>query len=321
LIELRMGERDVLRMRFAISPVWEALAAVRAVSRAQVPPSLRPWRDPVAPVDPELLTRLQFHSSYTPDFLTPPPAAGERSIEAEIALVAATPLQVVREEVTRCLHEGDLRDPLLQEMARRPAAARTRIVRELEIAWDAYLKPTWPRLHRVLATDVDHRSRRLVSGGIAALLEDLDPTVEWEDGTLRVRGPVNDRRDLKGEGVVLMPSLFTVSRPLVILDPPYQPTLIYQARGIGTAFTKAVAPAEALVRLLGQGRADLLALLDEPSGTGSLAIVLDRSAGTVSEHLHALRSAGLAEVRRTGKRSRWSRTPLGDALVAGPLTP
>jgi DNA-binding transcriptional ArsR family regulator len=81
-----------------------------------------------------------------------------------------------------------------------------------------------------------------------------------------------------------------------------------------------VAPADALVRLLGRGRADLLALLDEPAGTGGLALALGRSAGTVSEHLHALRAAGLVEVRRTGKASRWQRTALGDGLVAGPLS-
>jgi DNA-binding transcriptional ArsR family regulator len=117
-----------------------------------------------------------------------------------------------------------------------------------------------------------------------------------------------------------MPSFFTTVRPLVILDPPYQPTLFYTARGIATAFTQSVAPAEGLVRLVGQGRADLLAALDEPAGTGSLAVALGRSAGTVSEHLHALRAAGLADVRRTGKSSRWTRTELGDALVAGPLS-
>ncbi|MGB8651662.1 MAG: winged helix-turn-helix domain-containing protein, partial [Mycobacteriales bacterium] len=118
---------------------------------------------------------------------------------------------------------------------------------------------------------------------------------------------------------VLMPSVFGVGRPVVILDPPYQPVLIYPARGVATAFTAPVAPADALVQVLGRGRAELLASLDDPAGTGSLALAVGRSAGTVSEHLHALLAVGLVDLSRNGKTSRWSRTPLGDALVAGRL--
>jgi DNA-binding transcriptional ArsR family regulator len=319
VIELRTSEADVLRLRFAVSPLWELLAAVRAVGVGPLPTALRPWRRTVAPPETPLLTALQRGRGYVPDFLTPPPEAGERSIDAEVELVASTPLATVRTEITRCLEAGSL-DPLLARTARRPRQARDQVVREMRLAWEHLLRPSWPRLHRVLATDVDHRSRRLVVGGIAALLADLDPRVEWDGRTLRVQSPVRERRTLHGEGVVLMPSAFTVSRPLVILDPPYQPTLVYGARGVATAFTEPVAPADALVRLLGAGRAVLLAALDEPAGTGGLAVSLGRSAGTISEHLHTLRAAGLVEVRRTGKASQWQRTSLGDTLVAGPLS-
>jgi DNA-binding transcriptional ArsR family regulator len=310
MIELRMTEQDVLRIRFAVSPIWETLAAVRAVNHGQLPPALGPWRRLVTPPSTPVLVLVQGHGGYTPDFLTPPPQAGERSMAAELRLVAQTPLDVVRDELRRT------GAPLIG----RPESLRGRIVRELELAWSTLIEPHWPRLHRVLATDVDHRSRRLVSGGIAALLEDLHPSLDWRDGTLRVRGALRDRRELHGEGVVLMPSAFGTSKPVVILDPPYQPTLIYPARGVATAFTSPVAPADALVRLMGTGRAELLALLDDSAGTGELAVLVDRSAGTVSEHLHALRSAGLVDVTRTGKSVRWHRTDLGHALVAGPLS-
>lgn len=319
MIELQTSEADVLRLRFAVSPLWELLAAVRAVHIGPLPTSLRPWRDTVTPQDSPLLAAVQRDRRYTPDFLTPPPEAGERSFEAEVDLVAATPLPAVAQELSRCLDDG-VYDPLLAQLKDRPRQARDQVVREMRLAWEHLLRPSWPRLHRVLATDVDYRSRRLVAGGIAALLEDLDPRVDWDGRTLRVHAPVTDRRALHGEGVVLMPSAFNVGRPIVILDPPYQPTLIYGARGVATAFTAPVAPADALVQLLGRSRALLLAALDEPAGTGPLAIALGRSAGTVSEHLHALRAAGLVDVHRFGKASRWHRTELGDSLVAGPLS-
>jgi hypothetical protein len=315
VIELGMGPQDVLHLRFAVSPLWETLAAVRAVSVGPMPQVMQPWRRLVDPPLTPLLTAVQAGATYTPDFLTPPPRAGERSVEDEIALVAETPLAVVRDELRRCRLSGGRLLPALS-----PGRARDQLVSEMRRAWAQLLQPHWPRLHRVLATDVDHRSRRLVTGGLAALLADLHPAVAFQDGTLRVRGPVKERRELQGEGVVLMPSLFGTGRPLVILDPPYQPTLIYPARGVATAFTRPVAPADALVRLLGQGRAEVLAGLDDPAGTGELAIQLVRSDSTVSEHLHVLRSAGLVDVTRHGKASRWSRTELGNALVAGPLS-
>ena len=314
MIELRLGPQDVLHLRFAISPLWETLAAVRAVTVGPMPAALSPWRRLVEPPATPLLTAVQAGSRYTPDFLTPPPQAGERGVDAEIGLVAQTPLAVVRAELQRCRDTGADLPPLS------PARARDQVVQEMRLAWAVLMQPHWPRLHRVLATDVDHRSRRLVAGGIAALLADLHPTVSFADDALKVRGPVTERRVLHGEGVVLMPSVFGSNRPLVILDPPYQPTLIYPARGVATAFTKPVAPADALVRLLGQSRAEVLAALDDEAGTGDLAIRLVRADSTVSEHLHALRNAGLVEVSRHGKASRWARTPLGDALVAGPLS-
>lgn len=318
MIELQTTQADVLRLRFAVSPLWELLAAVRAVDIGPLPTTLRPWRRTITSSKTPLLAAVQCDRHYTPDFLTPPPEAGERSIEAEVQLVGATPLSTVKQELARCLADGP-HDELLARLSNRPRQARDQVVREMRLGWDQLLRPSWPRLHRVLATDVDYRSRRLVTGGIAALIEDLDPRVTWDGSSLRVQAPARDRRTLHGEGVVLMPSVFNVGRPLVILDPPYQPTLIYGARGVATAFTAPVAPADALVRLLGRSRALLLAALDEPTGTGHLAGTVQRSAGTISEHLHALRAAGLVDVRRNGKASRWQRTELGDALVAGPL--
>jgi len=318
MIELGTSQADVLRLRFAVSPLWEVLAAVRALDGGPLPSALLSWRRTVTPPPTPLLAAVQRGRPYTPDFLTPPPEAGERSIDAEIDLVAATPLQAVRQELSRCLEDGPP-DPLVARLAGRPRQARDQVVRELRLAWEELLRPSWPRLHRVLALDVDHRSRRLVAGGIAALIEDLDRRVTWDGSTLRVRAAARERRTLHGEGIVLMPSVFGVGRPIVILDPPYQPTLVYGARGVATAFTAPVAPAGALVQLLGRSRALLLAALDEPAGTGHLAVALGRTAGTVSEHLHALRAAGLVDVRRTGKSSRWLRTHLGDALVAGRL--
>lgn len=311
MIELGLGPQDVLHLRFAVSPLWETLAAVRAASVGPMPQAMQPWRRLVDPPLTPLLTAVQTDAAYTPDFLTPPPRAGERSVDDEIALVAETPLTVVRDELRRCRLSGAHLLPALS-----PGRARDQVVGEMRRAWAQLLQPHWPRLHRVLATDVDHRSRRLVTGGIAALLADLHPAVTFQDGTLRVRGPVKERRELQGEGVVLMPSLFGTGRPLVILDPPYQPTLIYPARGVATLWESGgERTPEALARVVGNTRAALLAELDAPRSTTDVARLLGITPGGASQHLGALRDAGLVAGRREGRIVLYVRTPLADSLV------
>ena len=54
-----------------------------------------------------------------------------------------------------------------------------------------------------------------------------------DDGVLTREHGGADHRDLDGEGLVLMPSAFKWDQVVTVIDPPWQPTLIYPARGIG----------------------------------------------------------------------------------------
>lgn len=99
-------------------------------------------------------------------------------------------------------------------------------------------------------------------------------------------------------------------------DPPWQPTVIYPARGIGGLWTEPET-GPALARLLGANRAAVLAALDAPSTTTALAHRLGLAPSSVSEHLSVLRDAGLLVSRRHGHQVRYERTPLGITLAAG----
>jgi len=124
------------------------------------------------------------------------------------------------------------------------------------------------------------------------------------------------RRDLDGEGLVLMPSAFNWPSVNVLLDPPWQPTLIYPARGVAALWQPpATTPPVALGRLIGRTRAKLLLALAEPASTGTLARRYSLSPGTVFEHLAALRDAGLVSASRARHRVLYERTPLGIALA------
>ncbi len=101
-------------------------------------------------------------------------------------------------------------------------------------------------------------------------------------------------------------------------EPPWQPTLVYPARGIGGLWSgPGDRTPEALVRLLGRGRAAVLTALDEPASTTALSHRLSLAQSSVSHHLAALHDAGLLTRRRYGHQVLYERTPLGIALASG----
>jgi DNA-binding transcriptional ArsR family regulator len=130
--------------------------------------------------------------------------------------------------------------------------------------------------------------------------------------------PLHDAtHELDGRGLLLMPSAFAATRPSVIDRPPWQPTVIYPARGIATLWEDAPPAPDGLARLLGATRAALLADLGAPRSTTELAGRLALSPATASHHLAALRDAGLVTGRREGRAVLYVRTPLGEALREG----
>jgi DNA-binding transcriptional ArsR family regulator len=74
---------------------------------------------------------------------------------------------------------------------------------------------------------------------------------------------------------------------------------------------------EGLAGVLGRTRAALLADLEAPRSTTELARRHGISPGNTSQHLGALRDAGLVTGRRDGRSVLYVRTGLGDGLVAG----
>jgi DNA-binding transcriptional ArsR family regulator len=327
-ILLRFGPEDLLRCRFALSPLWETVAAARTLAQPQGQVHHLPWlrrvqaQPELASLDLAPLHALQPRAGYTPDFLSPPPQGPLTDFAHELERVRATPLDQVARELDRCQRErpGD-GPPAALTMARRlaadPAAALERLTGLLGRCWSVLLAPHWPRLRDLLDADIVFRARHLAEGGLERLFADLHPRVSWRDGTLQVSNRPSERRDLDGEGLVLMPSAFNWPSVSVMLDPPWQPTLIYPARGIAALWqSPAATPPVALARLIGRTRATLLLALAEPGSTTALARRYGLSPGTVSEHLGALRDAGLVSAARVRHQVLYERTPLGIALAA-----
>jgi DNA-binding transcriptional ArsR family regulator len=101
------------------------------------------------------------------------------------------------------------------------------------------------------------------------------------------------------------------------LDDPWQPVLRYPPRGVARLWERdgSTVP-EALSAVLGRSRAALLTELDTPASTTDLARRTGLSAGGVSQHLTALREAGLVSAHRTGRYVLYARTGVAEALLA-----
>lgn len=326
-ISLGFAAADMARCRFAYSPMFETLAAVRIATGLEGPgagPYHGRWLREAMPrlrgLDLRPITLLQPRRGYTPDFLSPPPLAPSSEFEAELTRMAATPAPVVRREIEMSLLEtpgaqgSDLGRLLLGD----PAEVLSLLTQLVRAAWQALVAPVWPRVRAALEADVEYRSRRLAEGGLDHLFADLDPTLRWSGDTL-VREPGgNEHVELAGQGLLLMPSVFKWDEAIVITQPPWQPTVAYRARGLADLWQPANgSPDAALERLIGRTRATLLVGLDKPASTTWLAQHYDLAPGTVSEHLKVLRNAGLVVGERHRHEIRYGRTRLGSALTRG----
>ena len=326
---LQFGEADRLRIRFALSPMWETHAAVRVLARPRQQGYHLPWlrriRQAEGGLDLRPLHLLMPQHGHSPDFLYPPPLGPAATFEEELAAVRRTDPALVHDDLARALADtpGAAESAEGRRLLADPADAIRRLADLLEAAHDVLVAPDWPRLRALLEADVAYHSRRLADGGMERLLAELHPAFGWdaETATLVVDYRGEHVRALDGQGLVLMPSVFTWPDVVSGFDPPWQPTVVYPARGIGGLWT---APRDrtpdALARLLGRHRADVLCALDEAAGTTALAHRLGLAPSSVSAHLSVLRDAGLLTSRRYGHQVLYERTPLGIALATPPST-
>lgn len=315
MIEFTLTPLGAHRVRFAVSPLEELLAALQIGLglRGHPPTVARLDVDAMAALPIAELLKVLGDPHYICEFLSPPTTGPDTTAEDQLAEVRRTPAaQVATELATLNVETGGLRAD--------PRRARDLLAGQLEIAWRELLAPRWPVLRDTLHADIGFRSGRLAAGGLDAAIDGLHPDVRMAEragsDAVVVRNPARARVALDRRGLLLVPSVFTWPRTSVIAVAPWQPSVIYPARGIAGAGT-ARPDSTGLARVMGRAKAGVLTALDEPMSTSALARLLGLAPSTVSEHLAALRAGGLLATTRRGHRVLYARTRLGDDLTRG----
>ncbi|MGC0335396.1 hypothetical protein [Streptomyces sp. SLBN-8D4] len=107
-----------------------------------------------------------------------------------------------------------------------------------------------------MGDDVSVRTRVVLDGGTAALLEGLHPFARWNPPYLDVDYPVDRELRLEGRGLMLVPSYFCWRRPTALADPELDPVLVYPV--MKQPLEIARAGEKRLDRLLGRTRSAVL---------------------------------------------------------------
>ncbi|MEU4192179.1 helix-turn-helix domain-containing protein [Kribbella sp. NPDC026611] len=319
MITIRLSAEDVGRIRFALSPVWEAVTSVRALSNNTARSVHGPWLRKVRPTiqgdDLTLLRALIPPVGYIPDFITPAPPRRSTSLESGLAAIAATPHDLVVRELVQLSEETP--NPVLPELIGNPERALDLITSALETYWRHAIEPDWRRMRALLQEDLAFRMDELASGGIERLFRNLHPSIRYSADRIEIDRPFCcDGVPMAGQGVLLVPCVFTWPAGLAVTSAPHVPTITYPPRGLGRLWESQRDTTESpLADLVGRTRAAIVGHLDLPMSTTHLAHQLGVSAPTLSVHLSILRNAGVVDSRRDGRAVLYYRTPLGSQLL------
>lgn len=321
MLSLDFSTGDLARIRFALSCLWEVASSYHVLQGPQNHAVQRPWVERVLPevhaagLGPGSLLAglIPPGPRYMPDFLTPPSATLNPVLADELEVLLATPHEVVRAEIDMI---EVARTAAVQRLYDDPASGLHRLATEIRAYWDIALATHWPRIKALLEAEVFHRARLLAEQGAFGLLNGLHDTIGWQDDTLSIAHRMcGGEIPLSGNGLLIVPAVF-VWPAVRTVTAGENPQLAYPARGIATLWESAAPAPDALAAVIGKSRAQLLVELAVPLSTTGLARRVGMSASGVSQHLNALRAAGLITAHRSGHAVLNMRTPAADTLLA-----
>ncbi|SCK34905.1 helix-turn-helix transcriptional regulator [Streptomyces sp. WMMB 322] len=330
MLRMHFTADDIARVRVADAPdhLWEITNSFQVLISGDDTPAFGDWRRLVGPrLGPadRLLTALLPARGYSPDFLTPGPAAP--GLRSAVDTVLSTPRTALRSDLAVLATSPSRRGTPLPAAVRALADGEPEALRRLGSALHAYhrraLVPFFAHIRAQVEADRAARARAAMDGGTQGLLASFRPMLRWKPPVLEADYPVERELRLEGRGLVLQPSFFCSRNPVMLAapSPGLTPVLVYPIQHtLGWARRRSATERDAdLGTLLGRTRAALLEDVVTGRTTGELARRLGISDAAVSQHTGVLRRAGLLVSVRRSRHVLHTITPAGLALLDRPL--
>jgi biotin operon repressor len=325
MIELRMAPGDFAQLRFAYSPLSEAINSLYMLHTGRVHAIHRRWaetaRERLRDLDTTLLRAIVPPGGSV---LTPPlDLNGANTIEHQLQLLADWPPSLLRAELEALWQGLAMPAAARQVIADGPAGSR-RVAVALGTYWNTAIAPHWDKMRAVLDADIAYRAQQVTLGGISALLKDLHPQLQFHQSTIRINKTGDRNYDLEGNGLLLIPCVFAGSCLMFDSGSLGLPTIDYRPRGFGTVWDNNGATPGAgdpLTALIGHSRTAILLNAELPRTTTDLARELSLSGATISVHLSILKRCGMVTSWRSGGRVLYQRTPLASSMLSAVIQP
>jgi len=312
------------RSRFVGSPSTETVAALTILSDPQPPGT--PWQRAFHAQHHEAYAEMLAEDGarrslvqrlwrrrrgsvpgWMADFICLPPLGPDATFEDELGQLRSWDAGKIRAELASLT--GRALPPELER-----ADVRAVVAEVLRWVWTATIASDWPRRRRVLEADIVSRTSRLAAEGWAGVFDTLGSRQRWVGGgQLQINGYDLPTRDLTAAKELSFVPVHSGGH-WVAWDLPDRFAVVYPVAG-ALAEIEGGTP-DGLSRLIGQNRARVLMLLDQPRSTTQLAALTDLPLGAVGNHLRVLLESGTVLRRRTGREVLYWRTSLGDELVA-----
>lgn len=316
MLRIHCTHEDLLRVTVAErpAPLVELGLAFEMLQQRDAHPVFGPWRQRVSRALPQLaspIMQLVSPLGAGPLFLDP---RGE-DLEEGVDQIMSTPRAEARSELGRmCAIDRPL-TPWIRQLADRDREAWQILERAVRVAHSSVIAQEWSRIRAGFHAETAWRSRILAQQGLHAALTGLVPSMRRRGTTLEAGFPRDLELTLRGQGIVLQPSLFWADHLLAGAAPDGRLLLIHPAV-TPLPLQDASPPDDSLSALVGTTRARALRLLVRQHTTTDLARELSVSPAAASMQAKTLREAGLIVSQRDGKTVWHWCAPLGLELVA-----
>jgi DNA-binding transcriptional ArsR family regulator len=322
VLRIRFTPDDLVRVRVsdAADPMWEIVGSNQLLQVGQRASNLaqHPWlqrsrcrlRRPGVEQAARAVAVLAPWRTYFPDFLTPD--RHTRGFDNDLDTVLTTPVGRLARELGRLPTDAP---PWVRGIAAGDPRMLSRVGEVIRRYHQETIAPDQSTIESVLGVHRAGLWNRLMRGGTEEMLDGLGPTVRWRPPYLETRYPVDRTIDLRGRGLLLVPSYFCFRMPTALADPELAPVLVYPVDHPEVEPPEGAG--EGLAELIGSTRAAVLQALAESGSTSEIARRVGISVATASHHTTVLRDAGLITSVRRANRMVHNLSNLGSVMITG----